>query len=257
MRSVMILKRKVRPLYGQRLKNPYIVGPLFNDILHYKEPREVTDMIYDEVEDTDDQSLGKMKVILMDHIEELGVAGDVVEVDASYARFHLLSARKAVYYCDYNLNKYKDLIESGAEGRVGPSSAFVLTTVRQLAKECILVEMNDKHEWLIQKRHIRIAFRKTGYTVPEEAIQLPEIPITGPDIEGKEGKDFAVHIVINNQETVAVRCMVHHLGQELAINWMRAPRFVLLPEQQSQLLAQMPVLPMLEEDKQLEEEYIS
>jgi len=256
-RSAIILRRKTRPLYSQRLKNELIVGPLFNDIIHYPEPRDERDFIYDVLEDSNARPLGLMKVILLKHVEELGVPGDIVEVSVPFGRFQLISAKKADYYCDYNLKKYKDLIESGAKDRVGPSSAFVMTTVRRLAKEVVLVEMNDKEEWVLQKWHIRLAFRKAGYVVPEEAIQLPDTAITGPDIAGKEGKDLAVHVTLNNQEKVWVRCMVHHLGQPLTPNWFRSPRFVLLPDEQTELLASMPVLERLEEDIELDEEFVS
>lgn len=237
----------------QKLKSPFIVGPFFNDPQSRAEPREPADYIYDVIEDTNMRKYGKMKVILLDHVEELGVPGDIVEVQIPYGRFQLISAKRADYYCDYNLKKYKDLIESGAADRVGPSSAFVMTTVRRLAKEVVLVEMNDKQEWLIEKKHIRIAFRKTGYVVPEDSIELPQTPISGPDISGKEGKDFAVYVTLNNREKVAVRCMVHHLGQPLSTNWFKAPRFVLLPDEQSELLSKMPVQQRLEEEEETDE----
>lgn len=218
------------------------------------EPR---DYIYEQVEDTNARPFGTLKVILLQHVEELGIPGDIVEVEAPYGRFQLISAKKADYYCDYNLKKYKQLIESGAEGRTGPSSAFVMTTVRKLAKEVILLEMNSKEQWQLQKWHVKVALRKAGYVVPEEAIRLPETSINGPDIEGKEGKDLAVEITINNKEKVAVRCMIHHMGQPLSSDWFRAPRFVLLPEEQSELLNSMPVQQRLEEDVDKEEDYDS
>lgn len=256
-RSTHVLKRKVRPQYGQRLKSPFICGPFWNPKIAYKEPREVIDYLYDHVENTNSRDFDTIKVILLRHVEELGVPGDVVEVRRPYARFQLISAQLADYASPYNLIKYKDLIESGNKERVGPSSAFVLTTVRRLAKEVILVEMNDKEEWVIDNKHIRIAFRRAGFVVPQNSIQLPKTPITGPDVAGKEGKDFAVIITINGQEKVPVRCVVHHYGLPLKPNWFRAPRFALLPDEQSPLLDSMPVLPNIDEKDEDEQEFIS
>ena len=256
-RTAMILRRKTRPPYMQRIVNPYVIGPFFESSQKQPHLEELRDHLYDEVEDTNTRPLGTMKVILLQHVDELGIPGDIVEVPVPYGRFQLISAKKADYYCDYNLKKYKSLIESGAEGRTGPSSAFVMTTVRKLANEVVLVEMNPREQWQVEKRHVKVALRKAGYVVPEEAIELPKTPINGPDIENKEGKDFAIEITINNQEKVAVRCMIHHIGQSLSPNWFRAPRFVLLPEEQSELLSKMPVQERPEEELEKEDEYVS
>ncbi len=255
-RLTHILKRKVLPLMPETLINPLIVGPFLKEKIKYEEPREVADYIYDYVQNTSSRKYDTIKIILLKHVEELGVAGDIVDVNRPIARFQLISGGFADYASPYNLIKYKDLIESGAKGKVGPSSAFVFSTVRRLAKEVILVEMNDKEEWIIDRSHVRIALRKAGFVVPQNSIELPKTPISGPDIAGKQGKDFAVMITINGQEKVPVRCVVHHLGQPIKPNWFRAPRFVLLPEEQSELLATMPVQEKLDE-MEAEEEFIS
>ncbi|KAH9424013.1 54S ribosomal protein L9, mitochondrial [Dermatophagoides pteronyssinus] len=233
-RSVVILKRKVRLPSQPSLISPLIVGPFLKDRPHFREPRPVADFIYEEVEDKT--------------VDEIGVPGDIVEVERDYGRFSLLSSNRAVYASPYNLNKFKQLIEAGSKDRVGPSSAFVGPTLKKLANDVIIVVMNDEHPWTLKPCHVRIGLRAAGYLVPEECIRLPDTPINGPDIEGKQGKDFAVTVTINNRETVNVRCLLHHKGHTLRLNWNRKPRHILLDEQK-ELLESMPCKDALEEDE--------
>ncbi|KAH9424002.1 mitochondrial ribosomal protein L9 [Dermatophagoides pteronyssinus] len=247
-RSVVILKRKVRLPSQPSLISPLIVGPFLKDRPHFREPRPVADFIYEEVEDSEKIEESKLKLILLETVDEIGVPGDIVEVERDYGRFSLLSSNRAVYASPYNLNKFKQLIEAGSKDRVGPSSAFVGPTLKKLANDVIIVVMNDEHPWTLKPCHVRIGLRAAGYLVPEECIRLPDTPINGPDIEGKQGKDFAVTVTINNRETVNVRCLLHHKGHTLRLNWNRKPRHILLDEQK-ELLESMPCKDALEEDE--------
>lgn len=247
-RSINILRRKVKLPNQPSPFNPLIVGPLLNKNPNYREPRPVADFIYEEVENKDNIEDDKLKLILLKTVDELGVPGDIVFVDRNYGRFHLLSSKAAVYASSYNLNKYKEMIELGAKDRVGPSSAFVATTMKKLSNEVIIVVMNDINPWTINSEHIRIACRASGYLVPSECIKLPNTLITGPDIQDKQGKDFAVMITINNKETINVRCLLHHKGLPIRLNWNRKPRYILLDEQKD-LLESMPAQEELEEDQ--------
>lgn len=73
----------------------------------------------------------------------------------------------------------------------------------------LAVIMNKDQPWQIEKWHIKASLRKAGYQVREETIELPERPITGPDLL-KQNKDFFVKITINNLEQAEVRCRIHH-----------------------------------------------
>lgn len=242
-----MLKRKTKTPLQPRVISPLIVGP-FLRVPHYKKPRPVADFLYEEVENTEERVEPKLKVILLKTIDELGIPGDVVEVERDYGRFQLISAQAAVYASEYNLSKYRNLRDSGGVDRHGPSSAFVMPTVKRLKTEVILVWVNGEHPWTINKRMVRVAFRAAGYVVPEECIRLPETPISGPDVEGKQGKDFACEITINGVEKVHVRCMIQHVGQPLRLRWQYAPRHVLLEEEQGQLLDSMPLQVLESED---------
>lgn len=213
-RSVVILKRKVKLPFQPSQYNRLIVGPFLREPV-YKEPRPVADFIFEEVEDTDKIEESKLSLILLKTIDELGVQGDIVEVERNYGRFHLLSSNSAVYASEYNLKKYRELIESGAKDRKGPSSAYVMTTLKKLQQELILVAVNDVNPWTITTKHLRVAFRAAGYSIPEDCIELPEEPISGPDVENKHGLEFVTIVTINNQEKAKVRCMVIHKATPL------------------------------------------
>lgn len=230
--------RKAKLPQQPRLESPFIVGP-FLQAPRYKEPRPIGDFLFEKVTDEPEES-ATLKLILLKAVDELGVAGDIVEVDRDHARFHLLSSQTAVYASEFNLQKYRELIDSGDADQSAPSSAFVKSTMKRLASEVIVVVVNDSHPWTITEDHVRIAFRTAGYRVRNESITLPETAITGPDVEGKQGKDFAVTLTINGRERVNVRCMLHHAGLPLRLDWNMTPRFILLPEQK-QLLGSMPV----------------
>ncbi|KAG7202656.1 hypothetical protein KM043_009831 [Ampulex compressa] len=63
--------------------------------------------------------------------------------------------------------------------------------------------------WTLEKWHIRVAFRKIGVHVPEEAITMPTKTISGPNLDLQE-KQFYVTVTINNVEEVKVKCRIHH-----------------------------------------------
>lgn len=73
----------------------------------------------------------------------------------------------------------------------------------------LAVVMNKDHPWKIEKWHIKASLRKAGYQVTEETIELPETPITGPDLL-KQNKDFYVTVTVNNLEKAQLRCRIHH-----------------------------------------------
>lgn len=57
------------------------------------------------------------------------------------------------------------------------------------------VVMNMEHPWTLKPWHIKASFRKCGYIVPEDAITIPEIPISGPDMN-LENKEFFVTVMV-------------------------------------------------------------
>lgn len=69
--------------------------------------------------------------------------------------------------------------------------------------------MSKDMPWTLEKWHIKASFRKAGIHIPEDAITMPERPISGPNLDLEE-KEFYVTLTINNREQVKVRCRLHH-----------------------------------------------
>lgn len=79
-----------------------------------------------------------------------------------------------------------------------------------LQNRVFAIVMNKDHPWVVEKWHIRASLRKCGYMIlSDDAIQLPEQKITGPDLQ-KQNKEFFVTVTVNNTEKAKVRCRIHH-----------------------------------------------
>lgn len=242
-RSKWIFKRVNQPLLGANEESPYIVGPYILDRRPkepHLEPRETIDDLYKDVDQLDRFEKPPIKLILLENILDLGAKGEVVDANNALARFTLLPMQKAVYASPENLVIYKSLIEASLKSMDRPSSRISRKTMQRLSETFVSVIMNQEEPWTIEPWHIEVAFRNININVPASAIKLPSPPITGPDLD-KQGKDFAIQVVINEneRETVNVRCTLHHSNTPIPYNWHRLqPRPAILPEQQ-QLLDSM------------------
>lgn len=59
----------------------------------------------------------------------------------------------------------------------------------------LAVVMNKENPWTLKPWHVRASFRKSGCWIPEGAIELPEKPITGPNMD-LEAKEFFVTVTV-------------------------------------------------------------
>ncbi|KFM77459.1 39S ribosomal protein L9, mitochondrial, partial [Stegodyphus mimosarum] len=228
-RNTFIVKRKYPP-------------PLSK--LNAKRPRilKARHFVYETVEDTDLTEPPDLKVVLTTFVDGIGDVGDVITLMPEYARDHLLLPKKAVYATPENIQKYSDIKKTRPE-RPMFSSIHAGVTVRTLSKYVIPVFMNPRVSWTIKANHIQIAFRKEGFWVPVDAIEVPGV-IDGPD-PLKEAKDFAVFITINNTEKIPVRCRLFHIqagleAAELANEFYLDKAEPILNEQK-ELLENMPM----------------
>ncbi|KAK8385658.1 hypothetical protein O3P69_016440 [Scylla paramamosain] len=195
-RTTFILKRKKRP---HLVKTHKSLDSRKLKARHF---------LYDLVEDTNSRKKEPIRLILKTSVEGLGSRGEVVEVKPYKARKDLLLPGLAVYASPENLDKYSKLMrETSLDDQ--PSSPFALSTAKLLSEMIINVSMNKTKLWVMEPWHIKVAFRKVGAMVPEEAITMPPHPIAGPDM-ALQGKAFAVKIKINNKEEASVWCRVNH-----------------------------------------------
>ncbi|XP_022257120.1 39S ribosomal protein L9, mitochondrial-like [Limulus polyphemus] len=240
--NTCMLPSKIRscPIY-QQIRNTFVLNRRYPIIFSKKGGRpkrfKQKHYVYDLVENTECRKQGNIKLILTQFVEGLGDRGEVVSVKPLYGRQQLLLPGLAVYASPENL-------EFGGKKSEKPtySSHFASKTIGYLSTRLVSVSMNRENPWTLEPWHIRVAFRKVGIIVPEEAIELPIQPISGPDMD-KEDKEFAVFITINKTERVPVRCKIHHWSpnylerNDVGEYWK--PSEPILPEQAT-LLSEMP-----------------
>lgn len=61
------------------------------------------------------------------------------------------------------------------------------------------VLVNKTNPWTIEKMHVRTAFRRSGFWVPDHAITMTERKISGPDME-LEKKIFLVTVKVFDKD---------------------------------------------------------
>lgn len=200
-RTTFVLRRKWKPrLVKQHEK--------------YRAKRlKVKNYVYELVEDTNVKPDELIKVILLAPVEGLGGRGDVLEVKPHRARNKLILPGLAVYASPENLKKY-DHLKSEELSEDAPSSPFSQKTCEAISLRVISLSMNMENPWVVEPWHVRVALRRAGITVHEEALTLPEQPIKGPNME-LESKEFLVKVKVNNKESCNVRCRIHHVATNL------------------------------------------
>ncbi|XP_076067892.1 mitochondrial ribosomal protein L9 isoform X4 [Oratosquilla oratoria] len=222
-RTTFILKRRTPPQLVKAHKN---VGT------RKLRPRN---FVYELVEDTNTKPQEKIKILLLEPCEGVGSRGDVVEMKPTRARRDFLLPKRAVYASPENMKKYETLTQE-LDKQDQPSSPFALQTCKYISSRVICVAMNMNEPWQLERWHIRVALRKSGIIVPEDAITIPNKPIVGPDLT-LQGKEFFVTIKINNKEEASVRCRIHHMTNNLQeripweeYHWLK-PAEPIFPEQ--------------------------
>lgn len=155
-----------------------------------------------------------IQVILTAFVDGLGNKGDLVSVRPLYAYNKLLLPGLAVYDTPENQLKYKKTETSTVTNEKVYSSRFAKRTIDILERRIFAIVMNKKQPWTVEPWHIRVSLRKAGINILDDsAIELPKVPIHGPD-PAKQNKEFAVTITVNNTEKARVRCRIHHWGND-------------------------------------------
>ena len=208
------------------------MGPFIKEIKP-EDPWQLTKVGTDDVfkEVAIEKEPEQLDVILIDHVSGIGVKGDILKVDEKLAFSTLIPGQRAVYATEQNRKFYKKLIEEKQPG--GPSSALSPITAEKLQDKIFLLTMSNTQNWVLERKHVRLSLRRQNVVVTEDAIELPDVEIAGPNVSF-ECKDIIVYITINNNEfeRIPVRLMLHHLNVELDSDWHnKRPRVALLEEQ--------------------------
>ncbi|XP_015185013.1 PREDICTED: 39S ribosomal protein L9, mitochondrial [Polistes dominula] len=198
-------------LFYQQTRNTFILKrrnkPLLSKKGGKRKPLKSRHFIYDLVKHVDTSKHEPIQLILTSDIKKIGVKGQIVSLKPEKAYNDVLLPKLGVYANEENIQKY--IVKSDEEECKLP--VITRKTIAMLSSHNLSVSLSPEVPWTLEKWHIRVAFRKALFHVPEEAITLPEKPISGPDLS-IEGKQFYVTVTINNSEQVKVRCNIHHLA---------------------------------------------
>lgn len=194
------------------LQNTYILKRRHPPYLHKKNSRskrlKPKHFIYDFVENTNGRQKEPLDLILKQYVSGLGNVGTRVSMHPSIAYPKLLLPKLADYATPENIEKYTKLATDLGDD-IPFSSSSVEKTIKYLSHKRISIVMSKEIPWTLEKWHIKASFRKAGIYIPEDAIMMPEKPISGPNLDLEE-KEFYVTLTINNREQVKVRCRLHH-----------------------------------------------
>ncbi|KAH7944854.1 hypothetical protein HPB49_001275 [Dermacentor silvarum] len=217
-----------------------VVPPLLSKSW-YKTPRLLTkeNYIYVCDEITEDKKKPNIDIILTQFVEGLGNKWDIVSVRPFYGLLKLIVPGLALYATPENLK----LREKMRVVNLGPvfSTRTSPVTIRMLKSKIIRLPMNRDQGWTVEPWHLRSALRQAGITVPEEAIELPETPITGPDYAGKENKVFLATIYVNKVDKGMIPFRIQHVGKAVRVDegsevpFKKLPVEALFPEQEATL----------------------
>lgn len=197
MQNTFILKRRWSPGLHKANQKPHKLRGR-----HY---------VYDLIEDTTVKKRPNLEVVLTAFVEGIGDKGDIVSLKQNIAYNKLLLPGLAVYKTPENQARYTKTADE--KDSIAHSSPFAQRTVNVLENRILAVVMNKDNSWVVEPWHIRASLRKIGVNAVEEAIELPEEPITGPDLL-KQNKEFDVYVTVNRLERAKVRCRIHHWSSE-------------------------------------------
>ncbi|KAJ8714032.1 hypothetical protein PYW08_007652 [Mythimna loreyi] len=194
--------------------------------------------VYDLVEDTNVRRQPDIKVILSQFVDGVGNKGDILNLRPIQAYRDYLMPGLAVYASPENLEKYKaDDDKPKTEDTY--SSPYVHRTIGCLSRTVLQITMNKFEPWVLEPWHITASFRKSGFVVPEYAIEMPPTQIKGPDLSLQD-KEFYITVTINKKEKVNVRCRIYHWASGVdRLPWeeshWKKPKEPLFPEQAAEL----------------------
>lgn len=73
---------------------------------------------------------------------------------------------------------------------------YCFQTMGCLSRLVLQITMNKIEPWILEPWHISASFRKSGFVVPEHAIEMPPIQIKGPDLSLQD-KEFYITVTVS------------------------------------------------------------
>lgn len=118
-----------------------------------------------------------VKVLLVSDVEKLGWFGDVLEVNAGYARNYLLPEGLAVIPTEANLKSLAKEKASRAEQRIYERKRLEESAAAVEGKEAVIAARANEQGHLfgsVGASDIAANLREQGFEVADEIVQLPE-----------------------------------------------------------------------------------
>ncbi len=118
-----------------------------------------------------------IKVLLVDDVESLGWLGDVIEVNAGYARNYLLPQGLAVVPTEANLKSLADEKANRAEQRLHDKKRLESAAAAVEGAEAVVAATANEQGHLfgsVGKAQIAANLREQGFEVSDSVVQLHE-----------------------------------------------------------------------------------
>lgn len=121
-----------------------------------------------------------IKCILTEEIGSLGYKGAVVEVATRAFRYKLYPTGKALYASPENLEANEEYLKSEEAQKYKGIDIKMKHLMHKLSGVHLRIPMNSENSWILNKSHLRVAFRHMGIILEEDSLSLPEKPVTQP-----------------------------------------------------------------------------
>lgn len=198
-------KRTQLPPLQEPKESPYIVGPYlkpnYEPVRYTTEPikprddNDLNHFIY-EFERIEPDESRTVSLILIEDVEGLGVAGQLVNAPYRYGASKLIAMRKAEYATENAFKWYK----FGPKTTQSASSALSPRTSRLLREN--VFDLPISRDVIIKPWHLSLALRLSGCVCPINAIEEASID---EYLDDEDQIQIKCMVRINNHERVEVR----------------------------------------------------
>lgn len=195
-------------------ESPYIVGPYLKPIyepvkyitdpIKHRDDNDLNHFIYEPHKVEYDESR-TVSLILLQDVEGLGVAGQVVQASYKYGASKLIAMRKAEYATEHAYKWYK----IGPKTTQSASSALSPRTTRFLKKQ--IFDLPVPRDTIVKPWHLSLALRLSDCICPTDAIDETSI---GEYLDEEDQTQVKCTVRINNHERVEVKFKYATIAKE-------------------------------------------
>ena len=144
-----------------------------------------------------------MKVLLCEHVENLGWFGDVVEVKTGYARNYLLPQRIAIIPTEANIKSLEEERANRSQKRKIITERLAQAAEKVNGAEAVVAARANEQGHLfgsVAEKDIAANLRGQGFEVPDECVDLDE--------HIKEVGEHTVRLKFSPELTATVKVIV-------------------------------------------------